>query len=833
MAEKTIKTRLLMRIRTEAEWKALDEVLKKGEIGVSSDKNGMFKVGDGTTAWLNLQYNRALTADRLTSAVSFKIGNTSKSFNGSGGLTWTLSEIGAAASGHTHTKSQITDFPTTLKNPTSIAIKLNGGSTEGTNLFTYDGSAAKTINITPGSIGAAAASHGTHVSYSTANPAAAGAASPGSAATVSRSDHVHPAQTTVSGNAGSATKLQTARNINGVAFNGTSNITITANPTTTILSNQDLNNIKTPGFYSAGGGNTCTNKPSGIDAFGMLVYKTAGGYITQEVTEGNINPGKKYIRQFNSTEWSDYSFFYTSVYKPPTASSADSANKLTTGRNIIIGNASKLFDGSANISYTLDEIGAAPKSHGTHVSFSTTVPKAAGTAAVGTATTVSRSDHVHPAQTSVSGNAGSATKLATARALKIGNTSKNFDGTTALTWTLSEIGAAPAGGSTSITKLASSITLGDGNGATIVQGDGTYRQKIEILDDSTVGNAVFKFSQSEDTGKNYKQLMSINDDGNIVATKFTGALAGNANTASALTSSAGSATQPVYFSGGKPVATTYTLGKSVPSNAVFTDTWRALKGSTASAAGTAGYAPAPAAGAANRYLRCDGTWVVPPDTNTTYTLSSFGITATATELNYMDGVTSNVQTQLNGKAAASHGTHVSFSTAAPKAPGTAAVGTATTVARSDHVHPAQTSVSGNAGSATKLATARTLTIGSIGKAFDGTANVTWTLAEIGAAAASHGTHVSFTTTVPKAPGTASAGTATTVSRSDHIHPAQTSVSGNAGSATKLATARTITVGATGKSFNGTANISFSQAEIGFVGVAGLGKTVDDSKIPKK
>ena len=55
------------------------------------------------------------------------------------------------------------------------------------------------------------------------------------------------------------------------------------------------------------------------------------------------------------------------------------------------------------------------------------------------------------------------------------------------------------------------------------------------------------------------------------------------------------------------------------------------------------------------------------DTNTTYSLSSFGITATAAELNkmdgvtattaelnYVDGVTSNIQTQLNGKAASSH-----------------------------------------------------------------------------------------------------------------------------------------------------------------------------------
>lgn len=74
-----------------------------------------------------------------------------------------------------------------------------------------------------------------------------------------------------------------------------------------------------------------------------------------------------------------------------------------------------------------------------------------------------------------------------------------------------------------------------------------------------------------------------------------------ATTASKLGTNAGSATQPVYFSGGVPVACTYTLGKSVPSNAVFTDTntWIALKGSTTSAAGTAGYAPAPAAPAAS------------------------------------------------------------------------------------------------------------------------------------------------------------------------------------------------------------------------------------------
>ena len=52
----------------------------------------------------------------------------------------------------------------------------------------------------------------------------------------------------------------------------------------------------------------------------------------------------------------------------------------------------------------------------------------------------------------------------------------------------------------------------------------------------------------------------------------------------------------------------------------------------------------------------------------------------------------NLQTTLDGKAAKSHGTHVTFdSTNEPKMDGTAAFGTSTSVARADHVHPTDTS----------------------------------------------------------------------------------------------------------------------------------------------
>lgn len=55
---------------------------------------------------------------------------------------------------HTHTKAQITDFPTALKNPGALTISLNG-----TNQGDYDGSSSKSINITAGSVGASPSNH--------------------------------------------------------------------------------------------------------------------------------------------------------------------------------------------------------------------------------------------------------------------------------------------------------------------------------------------------------------------------------------------------------------------------------------------------------------------------------------------------------------------------------------------------------------------------------------------------------------------------------------------------------------------------------------------------
>lgn len=55
MATKTLKTKIIMRNDTAENWRIKNPILDKGEIGVESDTN-KFKIGDGSTAWIDLAY---------------------------------------------------------------------------------------------------------------------------------------------------------------------------------------------------------------------------------------------------------------------------------------------------------------------------------------------------------------------------------------------------------------------------------------------------------------------------------------------------------------------------------------------------------------------------------------------------------------------------------------------------------------------------------------------------------------------------------------------------------------------------------------------------------
>lgn len=131
--------------------------------------------------------------------------------------------------------------------------------------------------------------------------------------------HNYAGSSSAGGSANSAVKLATPRNINGVAFDGTTNINVLANPITTTLTNQNLNDIKTPGLYNAGGSNTVTNKPSGFDAFGLIVIKSAAGYVTQFCVGGNNSPNKVSVRKFDTQSWGNWEYLYSTAYKPTKA----------------------------------------------------------------------------------------------------------------------------------------------------------------------------------------------------------------------------------------------------------------------------------------------------------------------------------------------------------------------------------------------------------------------------------------------------------------------------------------------------------------------------------
>lgn len=204
-------------------------------------------------------------------------------------------------------------------------------------------------------------------------------------------------------------------------------------PSTFIAAQQingiNLDALRTPGMYWAGGGNTNTNKPTGVDAFGLEVLQSAGGWYTQICYASN-NQEKQFVRYYDAGTkvWNDWI----------------EQNRINTKT----------------------QSGYAP------------APNAANK--------VYRTD--------ASGNPG---------------------------WgTLND---------SSIGKLASTVTFGDGGPAVIDQNNETYRQRINIFDNAIANDAVFSFQQSTDAGKTYKDLFAINDNGTVIADTFQGALKGTAD----------------------------------------------------------------------------------------------------------------------------------------------------------------------------------------------------------------------------------------------------------------------------------------------------------------
>lgn len=262
-----------------------------------------------------------------------------------------------------------------------------------------------------------------------------------------------------SGNAGSATKLQTARKINGVAFDGTKDITIDAggsgghtilNSSGTAMTQRSKLRFNNATVTDDANNDVTIITPSGTSGNYLPL---SGGALTGNVTpttDSTLSLGTSDLK-FN-TMYAD--IFYGALSgNASTASIATKANILTTPRTI---NGTS-FNGSANITTanwgTARNIGIV-NSDGTGTAVTTSVNgsanvnlklpatiKATLTGNASTATTLANARTING--TSFNGSANITTaNWGTARTITIGNTGKSVNGSANITWSLSEIGAA-------------------------------------------------------------------------------------------------------------------------------------------------------------------------------------------------------------------------------------------------------------------------------------------------------------------------------------------------------------------------------------------------------
>lgn len=345
----------------------------------------------------------------------------------------------------------------------------------------------------------------------------------------------------------------------------------------------------------------------------------------------------------------------------------------------------------------------------------------------------------------------------------------------------------------SVSGRTITYTRGDGTTGTITTQDNDTDTKVtNTLNTTAKAYITGTTNSATNTGTQVFDTNVYLDTtaGMLTATTFKGALQGNAATATALTTSAGSSTQPIYFSGGKPVAGLSYFARSTQgdigwgsanNNSPVTVSaiayWNGAYQGTASnltyckhgAFGTivtknaSDYAPT----SHNHGLLHDNFGVIIANTTTDngwsmingsyngFLLKSLRSSANAPawlQGNYSAGIafggadTKGVMSVSydrpsvrfaggNGSKPVWHFT-VNGSSGKTYNMDSLAANTANTLATTRTING--TSFNGSANITTaNWGTARNLQIGNTAKSVNGSANVTWTLSEIGAAAASH------------------------------------------------------------------------------------------------
>lgn len=138
-------------------------------------------------------------------------------------------------------------------------------------------------------------------------------------------------------------------------------------------------------------------------------------------------------------------------------------------------------------------------------------------------------------------------------------------------------------------KFASKVHVHDDRYYTESEMDSKLKQKSNIshthtkdqvglsnVDNTADKDKSVKYATNAESASRAAKAASA-DTAAVATTAENATTATTATTALKLSTNAGSATQPVYFKDGIPVATGYTLSKSVPPDAKFTDSWRNIQ----------------------------------------------------------------------------------------------------------------------------------------------------------------------------------------------------------------------------------------------------------------
>ena len=178
----------------------------------------------------------------------------------------------------------------------------------------------------------------------------------------------------ITGNSSSATKLKTARKINGVAFDGSQDITIGissgseiklggySKPTSTssILATDNLNTAIGKLEKGLEDKANATHDHNSAKITAMTNYQKGTAGAIQQSDSLNVAIGKLEATLDNK---SNISHTHSYAGSATAGGAANSAVKLQTPRNITIGGTSNKFDGSGDITFTLANIGAAAINH--------------------------------------------------------------------------------------------------------------------------------------------------------------------------------------------------------------------------------------------------------------------------------------------------------------------------------------------------------------------------------------------------------------------------------------------------------------------------------------